>query len=151
MSKLILTSEVSGLGAAGDVVEVKNGYARNYLIPQGHAVAWSRGAEKQIESIKTARTAREHKSVEEAQAAKAALEASKVKLVAKAGKDGRLFGSVTTSDVAAAVTAAGLGAIDKRTVELAAPIKSVGEHEATVKLRDGLTAVVTLQVVAAKA
>jgi len=151
MSKLILTNEVSGLGGAGDVVDVKNGYARNYLIPQGYAVAWTRGAEKQIEQIKAARGAREHKSLEDAQAAKAALESAKVKLTAKAGKDGRLFGSVTTADIATAVETAGLGAIDKRTVELAGPIKSVGEHEATVKLRDGLTAVVTLQVVAAKA
>ncbi len=151
MSKLILTNEVSGLGAPGDVVDVKNGYARNYLIPQGYAVAWTRGAEKQIESIKAARSAREHKSLEDAQAAKTALETTKVKLTAKAGKDGRLFGSVTSSDIAAAVAAAGLGVIDKRTVELASPIKTVGDHEAAVKLRDGLTAVVTLQVVAAKA
>ena len=64
MAKLILTHEVSGLGTPGDVVEVKNGYARNYLVPQGFAVAWSRGAEKQIESIKAARAAREHATIE---------------------------------------------------------------------------------------
>jgi len=150
MSKIILKNEVSGLGAAGDVVEVKNGYARNYLIPQGFAVAWTRGGEKQVEQIKSARAAREHATLEEAQALKAALESAKVKLVAKAGKEGRLFGSVTTADVAEAVAAAGLGSVDRRVVELAAPIKSVGEHEATVKLRDGLTAVITLQVVAAR-
>ena len=68
MSKLILTSEVSGLGSAGDVVDVKNGYARNYLIPQGFAVQWSKGGEKQIDQIKAARTAREHATLEEAQA-----------------------------------------------------------------------------------
>jgi len=150
MSKLILTHEVTGLGAPGDVVEVKNGYARNYLIPQGHAVAWTRGAEKQIDQIKAARAAREHATLEEAQSVKAALEAAKVKVVAKAGKEGRLFGSVTTSDIAAAVEAAGLGSVDKRKIEIVSAIKSVGDHEATVRLREDLVAVIALQVVAAK-
>jgi len=150
MSKLILTNEVTGLGAPGDVVDVKNGYARNYLIPQGFAVAWSRGAEKQIEQIKAARAAREHATLEEAQAFKAALEAATVKVAAKAGKEGRLFGSVTAGDIAEAVAAAGLGTLDKRKVELAAPIKATGSHEATVRLREDLVAVISLQVVAAK-
>jgi large subunit ribosomal protein L9 len=150
MSKLILTSEVSGLGSAGDVVEVKNGYARNYLIPQGYAVAWSRGGEKQVDQIKSARAARELATLEEAQALKARLEESPVRLTAKAGREGRLFGSVTTADVAAAVAAAGLGDLDKRTIELAAPIKATGEHEATARLREDVVASITLQVVAAK-
>ena len=107
MSKLILTSEVTGLGSAGDVVEVKNGYARNYLIPQGFAVAWSRGGEKQIDSIKAARAARELATLEEAQALKAKLEGTAVKLTVKAGREGRLFGSVKTADIADAVAAAG--------------------------------------------
>jgi large subunit ribosomal protein L9 len=150
MSKLILTHEVTGLGSAGDVVDVKNGYARNYLIPQGFAVAWSRGGEKQIEQIKAARTARELATIEEAQDLKAKLEATKVKLTVKAGKEGRLFGSVKTSDVAAAVKTAGIGELDKRKIELPNPIKVVGDHEATVRLRDDLSATITLQVVAAK-
>jgi large subunit ribosomal protein L9 len=74
MSKVILTNEVSGLGSAGDVVEVKNGYARNYLVPQGFAVLWSKGGEKQVESIKAARNARAIATVEEAQTLKARLE-----------------------------------------------------------------------------
>lgn len=150
MSKLILTQEVTGLGAPGDVVEVKNGYARNYLIPQGYAVAWTRGGEKQVDQIKAARVAREHATIEEAQDLKARLEANPVKLAVKAGAEGRLFGSVKTADVAAAVEAAGVGTIDKRLVELVAPIKSVGTHEAILKLRDGIVATITLQVVAAK-
>jgi len=150
MSKIILTNEVTGLGAPGDVVEVKNGFARNYLIPQGFAVAWTRGGEKQVAQIKAARAAREHATLEEAQALKAALESAKVKLTAKAGREGRLFGSVTTSDIAEAVAAAGLGTIDKRKIELSAPIKATGDHEATVRLRDDLVAVISLQVVAAK-
>lgn len=150
MSKLILTHEVTGLGAPGDVVDVKNGYARNYLIPQGFAVAWTRGGEKQVESIKAARAAREHATIEEAQDLKARLEAGPVKLTVKAGAGGRLFGSVKTSDVADAVSAAGIGEIDKRKVEIVSPIKSTGDHEATVRLRDELVATITLQVVAAK-
>ncbi len=150
MSKLILTHEVTGLGAPGDVVEVKNGFARNYLVPKGFAVMWSRGGEKQIEQIKAARAAREHATVEEAKDLKAKLEATKVKLAIKAGKEGRLFGSVKTSDIADAVAAAGLGQLDKRKMEITTPIKNVGDHEATVRLRDDLVATITVQVVAAK-
>lgn len=150
MSKLILTHEVTGLGAPGDVVEVKNGFARNYLIPKGFAVSWSRGGEKQIDQIKAARAAREHATVEEAKDLKAKLEANKVKLAIKAGKEGRLFGSVKTSDIADAVAAAGLGSLDKRKIEISSAIKLVGDHEATVRLRDDLIATITVQVVAAK-
>ncbi|GAB3618524.1 50S ribosomal protein L9 [Okibacterium endophyticum] len=150
MSKLILTHEVTGLGTPGDVVDVKNGFARNYLIPQGFAVAWTRGAEKQIEQIKAARTARELATLDEAQALKASLENTKVKLVVKAGAEGRLFGSVKATDVAGAVAEAGLGQIDKRKIEIPTAIKSVGEYEATVRLHEDLSAVITLQVVAAK-
>lgn len=150
MSKLILTHEVTGLGAPGDVIEVKNGYARNYLVPKGFAVVWSRGGEKQIEQIKAARAAREHATVEDAQAFKATLESAKVRLAVKAGKEGRLFGSVKTTDIADAVAAAGLGTIDKRKVEIPTPIKAVGDHTALVRLHEEISASITLQVVAAK-
>jgi large subunit ribosomal protein L9 len=150
MSKLILTHEVTGLGAPGDIVDVKNGFARNYLIPQGFAVAWTRGGEKQIESIQAARVAREHATIEEAQDLRARLQAATVKLTVKAGAGGRLFGSVKTSDVADAVAAAGVGTVDKRKIEITTPIKLVGTHEATVRLRDDIVATITLQVVAAK-
>ncbi|KJL40258.1 MULTISPECIES: 50S ribosomal protein L9 [Microbacterium] len=150
MAKLILTNEVAGLGSAGDVVEVKNGFARNYLIPQGFAVAWTRGGEKQVASIRAAREARAIHDHEEAVALKNNLETNKVRLAVKAGAEGRLFGAVKTVDVAEAVKAAGLGELDKRKIHITSPIKSVGEHEATVRLRDDLTAVITLQVVAAK-
>jgi large subunit ribosomal protein L9 len=150
MSKLILTNEVAGLGSAGDVVEVKDGFARNYLIPQGFAVSWSRGGEKQVASIRAARDARAIHDHEDAVALKNALEGTKVKLAVKAGSEGRLFGSVKTAQVAEAVKAAGLGELDKRKIHITSSIKSVGEHEATVRLRDDLTAVITLLVVAAK-
>lgn len=150
MSKIILTNEVTGLGTAGDVIEVKNGYARNYLFPQGLAVAWTRGGEKQIEQIRAARAAREHASLEEAQAAKAKIESATVTLSVKAGKEGRLFGSVKTADIASAVSGAGLGELDKRSIQITAPIKAVGSHSATVALRDEVVATISLQVVAAK-
>ncbi|UCR88286.1 50S ribosomal protein L9 [Mycetocola spongiae] len=150
MSKVILTHEVTGLGTPGDVIEVKNGYARNYLVPKGFAVVWSRGGEKQVEQIKAARAARALATVEEAQALKADLEKSKVKLSVKAGREGRLFGSVKTADIAAAVSAAGAGEIDKRKVEIPNAIKSVGDHKVLVRLHDEISATITLQVVAAK-
>ena len=150
MAKLILTNEVAGLGSAGDVIEVKNGYARNYLIPQGFAVAWSRGGEKQVASIRAARESRAIHDHEDAVALKNSLESTTVKLAVKAGNEGRLFGSVKPADVADAVKAAGLGELDKRKVQITSAIKSVGQHEATVRLRDDVTAVITLQVVAAK-
>ena len=150
MLKLILTHEVTGLGAPGDVIDVKNGYARNFLVPQGLAVQWTRGGEKQVESIKAARVAREHATIDEAQDLKAKLQAATVKLTVKAGEGGRLFGSVKNSDVANAVAAAGVGTVDKRKIEITTPIKLTGTHEATVRLRDDIVATITLQVVAAK-
>jgi len=150
MSKLILTNEVSGLGSAGDVVEVKDGFARNYLLPRGFAVLWSKGGEKQIESIKAARDARALATVEEAHTLKAALEAKPVRLIVKAGQGGRLFGAVKTADVVAAVSAAGLGELDKRKVAFIAPIKIAGEHLATVRLHGDVVATITLQVVGKK-
>ena len=103
MAKLILTNEVAGLGSAGDVVEVKNGFARNYLIPQGFAVTWTRGGEKQVASIRAARESRVIHDHEEAVALKNSLESNKVRLAVKAGAEGRLFGSVKTAEVADAV------------------------------------------------
>lgn len=148
MSKIILTNEVSGLGSAGDVVEVKNGYARNYLLPRGFAVLWSKGGEKQVASIRAAREARKLASVEEAQTLKAKLEEGSVRLNVKAGVGGRLFGSVKTADIAKAVEEAGLGQIDKRKVEIPNPIRSTGEYLATVRLHGDLVATIKLKVVA---
>lgn len=150
MSKLILTHEVDGLGSAGDVVEVKNGYARNYLVPQGFAVAWTRGGQKQVDQIRAAREARAIATHEEAEALKQKLEQARVKLAVKSGAEGRLFGSVKPADIVAAVAAAELGELDKRRVTIPAPIKTVGDHEALVRLHDDVTAVINLQVVALK-
>ncbi len=150
MAKVILTHEVNGLGEAGDVVEVKNGYARNYLVPQGYAVHWTSGGEVQVAALRKAREARELKTVEEAQALKASLEAAIIKVYVKAGADGRLFGSVRPADVAEAVAEQGIGTIDKRKVVFTAPVKTLGDHFIVVKLGNDIEANAKLQVIQAR-
>src|SRR4029453_5378759 len=105
MMKLIPPQEVPGLGSSGDSVEVKGGYGRNYLLPRGLAIQATRGAEKQVESLRRARAARDGRSNEEAEAVATRLSGLTVRVPARAGEGGRLFGRVTTADVAAAVTA----------------------------------------------
>jgi large subunit ribosomal protein L9 len=146
--KLILTQEVTGLGTPGDVVEVKDGYGRNYLVPRGFAVAWTKGGEKQVETIRKARSSREIKSLEEAQQVRATLEGAKVTLPAKAGANGRLFGAVTTADVADAVAKVGGPKVDRRKVELPQPIKSLGDYTVLVRLHPEVQARVPVSVVA---
>ena len=146
--KLILTQEVTGLGAPGDVVEVKDGYGRNYLVPRGYAVAWTKGGEKQVAAIRNARAAREIRSLEEAQHVRAALESATVTVPAKAGANGRLFGAVTTADVAEAVAKVGGPKVDRRKVELSQPIKSLGEYTVLVRLHPEVQAKVPVSVVA---
>jgi large subunit ribosomal protein L9 len=147
--KLILTREVSGLGAAGDVVDVKDGYARNFLLPNHFAMSWSAGGEKQIEGIRRARAAREVRDLDHAKEIKAALEAQSVTLKAKAGEKGKLFGSVTEKDVALAVKQAGGPDVDRRRILISKAIKTVGAHRVTVTLHPQVKAVVTLEVVSA--
>jgi large subunit ribosomal protein L9 len=147
--KLILTQEVSGLGAPGDIVEVKDGYGRNYLVPRGFGMRWTRGAEKQIDSIKKARDVRDVRDLGHAQEIKRQLEAMTIRLPARAGETGRLFGAITLGDIVAAVKAAGGPDIDKRRIEVGNPIKTVGSHQVSVRVHDEVTATVTLEVVAA--
>lgn len=147
--KLILTSTVDKLGVAGDVVEVRNGYGRNYLVPQGKAIVWSRGAEKQIEGIKRARDAREIRGVEHAQEIRSQIEGLTVKVAARVSESGSLFGAVTANDLALAVKKAGGPAVDKRAVSFAKPVKAVGNHTAAIKLHPAVTARVGFEVVPA--
>ncbi len=146
--KLILTAEVPGLGDPGDVVEVKDGYGRNYLLPRGFAMAWTRGGEKQVAQIKRARKVREVRDLSHANEIKQALETLTITLPAHAGDTGRLFGSITSADVADAVKKAGGPVLDKRTVQLSAPIKTVGTHSAKVAVHPDVTASITVEVVA---
>ncbi|WP_454050543.1 50S ribosomal protein L9 [Cellulomonas sp. Marseille-Q8402] len=149
MSKLILTHEVTGLGAPGDVVDVKDGYARNYLVPRGLATPWSKGAEKEVTAIRRARKVREIETLEEARAVRDSLQGNPVTVSAKAGDSGRLFGAITTAEIADAVKAAGGPSIDRRKVEVAQPIKATGEYEVQVRLHAEVSAKLTVKVVAA--
>ena len=147
--KLILNQEVAGLGAPGDVVEVKDGYGRNYLVPRGFAQLWTKGADKQIATIRRAREVREVRDTAHATEIKTQLAGLSVKLPARSGDGGRLFGSITSADIVEAVTKAGGPKLDRRLVQLSAPIKSLGQHTVTVKVHPEVEATVTLDVVKA--
>ena len=146
--KLILTREVTGLGAAGDIVEVADGYGRNFLVPRGAAISWSKGAEKQVSQIKRARDAREIRGLDHAKEIKADLEKLSVSLPVRAGENGKLFGSITASDVVGAVKAAGGPLLDKKRVQLPGHIKSTGSHTVTIELHPDVVASVPLEVTA---
>jgi large subunit ribosomal protein L9 len=147
--KLILTADVPNLGAPGDVVEVKDGYGRNYLLPRKLAAVATRGAEKQVAAIQRAQQARQIKDLGHAKEVAAQLGALTVTVKAKsAGDSGRLFGSVTTGDVVEAVRTAGGPLLDRRAVELPGQIKTTGTHTVTVRLHPEVTATVDLAVVA---
>ena len=147
--KIILTQEVTGLGAPGDVVEVKDGYGRNYLLPQGFAIRWTKGGEKQIALIKRARSAREIRDLGHANEVRERLEKLTVRLSARAGSGGRLFGSITTGEVVSAVRSAGGPELDRRRVELPGHIKAVGAYQVQVRLHPEVVAKFALTVVAA--
>ena len=147
--KLILTTDVPGLGAPGEIVEVKDGYGRNFLLPQSKAIVATKGAEKQVATIKRAQLAREIRGTEHANEVKQALENLSVSITARTTGDGtRLFGSITAIDVAAAVKAAGGPSLDRRIIDTGGHIKTVGSHSVTVKLHPGVTAKLTVEVVA---
>ena len=148
--KIILTQEVNNLGSPGDVVEVKDGYGRNYLLPQGFAIKWTRGAEKEIAVIKRARSAREIRDQGHAVEVKSQLEALSVKLSVRAGDSGRLYGSVTPNEIVDAVRKAGGPQLDRRRLQLSSTVKSVGDYKVQVKLHPDVTATFTLTVSAAK-
>ena len=146
--KVILTHEVTGLGSAGDIVDVKDGYARNFLMCRGLATGWTKGVEKQVAAIQKGREVREVKTLDEAKGLRGQLEAKSITVAAKAGKSGRLFGAVTQGDVADAVKAAGGPELDRRKIELTSAIKSTGSFEALVRLHPEVQATVKLDVVA---
>jgi large subunit ribosomal protein L9 len=146
--KLILTQEVGDLGAPGDVVDVASGYGRNYLIPRGFAMLWTRGAEKQIDLIKRARSAREVRGVEDAKVIAGELEELHVRMRRRAGGNGRLFGSVGPADIAAAVREAGGPVLDRRRIEVRDPIKTIGSHQVRVRLHPEVTAWIDIDIVA---
>lgn len=149
--KLILTAAVENLGVSGDIVEVKDGYGRNLLLPRGLAIVATRGAEKQIEGIKRAQEARAIRDLDHAREVKAQLEALEgVTVAVKTSEKGKLFGSVSAEDIAAAVKKAGGPNLDKRSIELSKRlVKSIGKFSVNVKLHSDIAATVNFEVVAA--
>jgi large subunit ribosomal protein L9 len=148
--KVILTQEITGLGVPGDIVEVADGYGRNYLVPRGSAINWSKGAEKQINQIKRARDTREIRGLDHAKEIQAQLEGLSVTLKVRAGNGGRLFGSVSQTDVANAVKAAGGPSVDKKRVHLPGHIKTTGAHTVTIELHPDVVASVPVTVTSDK-
>jgi large subunit ribosomal protein L9 len=146
--KVILASDVDKLGHKGDIVSVADGYARNFLVPKGLAMFASNGALKQAEDMQRARAERVRKEKEAAAARVASLGASPVYISARAGEGGRLFGSVTKSDVARAIEEQLNEQIDRHLIRLDDPIRRLGRHDVEVHLHDEVNALVTVEVIA---
>jgi len=146
--RVLLRSDISGVGKKGDIVDVAKGFARNYLFPTGSALVATGGVEAQAEAMRKARALRDAQDKESAQAVAGVLGAAVVKITARAGTEGRLFGSVTAHDVAEAIQAATGAVVDRRKIQLGEPIKSVGTHVVPVKLHSEVEVELTVEVVA---
>jgi large subunit ribosomal protein L9 len=146
--KIILQKEVDKLGAPGDIVQVADGYARNYLIPRGLASPATKGAVRHAERLKAGHEERLRRAKEEAEALAGRLAKAPIRIAAQAGEDGRLFGSITAQDVAEELARALDQPVDRRRVHLEEPIRSLGAHEARVHLHPEVDATVTVDVVA---
>jgi large subunit ribosomal protein L9 len=146
--KIVLQKEVEKLGVPGDVVSVADGYARNYLIPKGFAAPATKGSAKNAERLRRTHDQKVEKAVLEAREAASKLTAVPLTVTAKAGEEGKLFGSVTAADIAKELEARTGATVDRRTVHLAEPIRTVGTHEVTIRLHPEVEAAVTVEVVA---
>ena len=146
--KVILSDDIDKLGRKGDVVTVADGYARNYLVPRGLALFASKGALRQAEQMRRAREEQERKVKEEAAARVGRLGASPVYISARAGEEGRLFGSVTKADIARAVEEQLGEPIDRHLVRLDDPIRELGTHQIEIHLHEEVNAMVTVEVIA---
>lgn len=146
--KVILAADVDKLGHKGDVVTVADGYGRNYLVPKGLAMTASKGALKQAEQMRRAREEVAKKAKEEAALKVATLGASPVYISARAGEEGKLFGSVTNADVARAIVEQLGEDIDRRHIRLEDPIRTLGTHQIEIHLHEDVNALVTVEVIA---
>ena len=146
--KVVLRDDVENVGRKGDLIEVTDGYARNYLVPRGLAMLASRGAEKQAAAMRRNREVRDSREREQAQGAAAKLVAAPVQVPARAGEGGKLFGSVTSADIAAAIEAATGVTVDRRKIGLDEPLKAVGPADVEVTLHSDVRVTVTVEVVA---
>ena len=147
--KVILTHEVKGLGAAGEVVTVKDGYGRNYLIPRGYATVWTKGAQTQIDQMAAARRKRATDDIEAAREMREALEAVTIVVKKKAGENGRFFGAITTADIAVAASEITGKPVDRRAVNMDSTIKSEGLYTGVLKLHDDIVANIKVKAAAA--
>jgi len=148
--KLILTREVPGLGNAGDVVTVKDGFARNFILPRGNAILWTKGGEGQIEGIKRARSAREIRDLDHAKEIKTKLESANIVVKVKIGSTGSMFGSVTDKDIVAAIKSATNETVDRHRIKLTKHIKKVGKYTVRIALESQVVANVPVSVVSDK-
>ena len=148
--KIVLREDVETLGHKGDLVDVADGYARNFLVPRGLAMKATRGGIAQAEAMRRNRSAREERDRGEAQELAGKITASKIVVTAHAGEGGKLFGSVTASDIADAIQSQKGIEVDRRKVGLDEPVKEIGEVEVAVKLHAGVVATLTVAVVAAE-
>ena len=147
--KLILTADVANLGGPGDTVEVKDGYGRNFLLPRGLAIVATRGAQKQVDTIRRTQEGKRIRDLDHAKEVAGQIQGlGTVTVSGKAGQGGRLFGSVTPADIAGAIKAAGGPLVEKRAIAIASPIKTTGKHQVAVQLHPEVAATVRLEVAA---
>lgn len=149
MIKVILTKDVSELGKKGDVVNVADGYARNYLVPRSMAVKASSGAMRQAETMRDARVESENRALEEADRVKTALEGTKVVIAARAGDEGKLYGSIGSAEIADAILKFAGVDLDRKTIEIDEAIRSIGLHEVNIRNHPDVEFTVSLDVVPA--
>lgn len=145
--QVLLRSDVAGVGRRGDIVNVSSGHARNFLLPNGLAVVATDGTVRQSDSMKKARQQREAADRETATNLIADLAKRQITVTAKAGNEGRLFGSVSAADVASAIAAQTGATVDRKAIVLGEPIRAVGEHQVTIDMH-GVNGTVTVSVVA---
>jgi large subunit ribosomal protein L9 len=146
--RVLLRGDVSGVGKKGDIVDVARGFARNYLFPTGRALAATDGVTAQAAAMRRARDLRDAQDKDAAESVAALLGAATITVTARAGAEGRLFGSVTASDIAEAVTTQTGAVVDRRRIHLAEPIKSVGTHVVPLRLHADVEVDLTVEVMA---
>jgi large subunit ribosomal protein L9 len=144
--KLILTQSVTGLGEPGDIVNVKDGYARNFLMAKNKGIKWTEGGQKQVDQIKRAREARAVRGLEHARELQSALTAKVFPVEAKVGEANRLFGSINAADIVKAIEVAGGPKIDRRILQIEHPIKLAGKHKIVAKLHPEVSATVQIKI-----
>ena len=144
--EVLLLKPVDGLGAEGDQVKVRAGYARNFLLPQGMAMPLTQSNRKRVDSLKKARALREAKELDGAQALAKQIEKTSIAIAVKTGEGGKLFGAVTVNDIHEKLTAAGV-TLEKRRIHLGQPIKTLGKHEVRIKLHADVSVELSFDVV----